>query len=809
MGRKNVVQKRAPLEEEDEQLTHHEQEQEQESHNQEPAKQTPECISSEDEEEQDEEELEVVEEQKVEKVKSSVQKPINPKKPQHPRSSDSDPGSDSETHLGSPTASGYIIKSVTPQPKKPTSGKRLVPEFERKAYESSRKKKKAKVFEEAAEKKKSGVGAINRLWSEEDEVAILERLMDFKSDMGGLYEVIKKSLSVDASKSQFLDKIRKLKIKYRNNVERGGEAVLSTPHEHKCFELSKKTWGGGKENKNGGDGNGNNVGKKARKTVKRDDAVALPEDNDGKESALGEENKNGVDGNGKSNGTKRARKKTVKLDDVALPREESGEGEVASGEGSKGGEMKDMKADKVGDFWATHPCLKQSLAMEKTFSDLAMKEPVKSFMMENMSMIGDVKAKELEKKWKDFYADEAGLYLKRVELMEEQTKLVLVFLHLKFGGYCCSPYSATILVSNPQQEKLTAKADLIFEDFIGIDLHENYTLKKVVDSNVIPKYGKDGNESNISIDFVLKGIREANQLIEQRRRMLGGGYDLDMSYIIDRLLAMSFPAERMRAVYRNPLWQVKSVLDMRHQGHYKVYNLCIEEAYDPSHFHGRVERFPMDDNHVPPLKMIKNFCESVYSWLSSDPKNIAVVHCMVGKGRTGMMVCAYLVYSGMSVKEALQVYAQKRTTNNEGVSHTSSTWDVMSQSQANVATLELQEDEVQVGWLSSANGLRMHLVRWRGESILDAIFDDDSLEDVLDVEMMDVEEGGLVGHDLQIELGQTIGGNDIEVNQVSASKNRRYNKKKNRREKASSGPKVTDINRFFFRDNLSCFMNEE
>ncbi|KAG5524469.1 hypothetical protein RHGRI_031211 [Rhododendron griersonianum] len=30
----------------------------------------------------------------------------------------------------------------------------------------------------------------------------------------------------------------------------------------------------------------------------------------------------------------------------------------------------------------------------------------------------------------------------------------------------------------------------------------------------------------------------------------------------------------------------------------------------------------------------------------------------------------------------------------------------------------------------------------RGESILDAIFDEDSLEDVLDVEMMDVEEGG-------------------------------------------------------------------
>lgn len=55
--------------------------------------------------------------------------------------------------------------------------------------------------------------------------------------------------------------------------------------------------------------------------------------------------------------------------------------------------------------------------------------------------------------------------------------------------------------------------------------------------------------------------------------MIVGGYDLDMTYITDRILAMSFPAERMRSVYRNPLWQVKSVLDMRHLGYYKV---CIK-----------------------------------------------------------------------------------------------------------------------------------------------------------------------------------------------------------------------------------------
>ncbi|WCJ25642.1 Phosphatidylinositol 3 4 5-trisphosphate 3-phosphatase and protein-tyrosine-phosphatase PTEN1 [Euphorbia peplus] len=170
------------------------------------------------------------------------------------------------------------------------------------------------------------------------------------------------------------------------------------------------------------------------------------------------------------------------------------------------------------------------------------------------------------------------------------------------------------------------------------------------------------------INYLTKSIFIRNLVSKHRRRMLVAGYDLDMSYITDRVLAMSFPAEHMRAMYRNPLWQVKSVLDMRHLGHYKVYNLCIEQSYDPVHFHGQVETYPFDDNHVPPLEMVKQFCESVNSWLSQDSKNIAVVHCMAGKGRTGLMVCAYLVYCGMTPDEALQLYANKRTTNNEGVS---------------------------------------------------------------------------------------------------------------------------------------------
>lgn len=185
----------------------------------------------------------------------------------------------------------------------------------------------------------------------------------------------------------------------------------------------------------------------------------------------------------------------------------------------------------------------------------------------------------------------------------------------------------------------------------------------------------DNNNVNMSVQYVQRRLVSClwknyirNLVSKKRRRMLIAGYDLDMTYITDRILAMSFPAERMRAMYRNPLWQVKSVLEMTHRGHYKVYNLCIEEDYDPLHFNGCVERYPFDDNHVPPLSMIKEFCQDVHSWLAADPKNIAVVHCMAGKGRTGLMVSSYLVYTGMPAEKALHLYAERRTTNNEGVS---------------------------------------------------------------------------------------------------------------------------------------------
>lgn len=50
--------------------------------------------------------------------------------------------------------------------------------------------------------------------------------------------------------------------------------------------------------------------------------------------------------------------------------------------------------------------------------------------------------------------------------------------------------------------------------------------------------------------------------------------------------------------------EVARFLDFKHKDHYKVYNLCSEKTYDDTYFHGRVERFIIDDHNVPSIKYV-------------------------------------------------------------------------------------------------------------------------------------------------------------------------------------------------------------
>jgi phosphatidylinositol-3,4,5-trisphosphate 3-phosphatase/dual-specificity protein phosphatase PTEN len=68
--------------------------------------------------------------------------------------------------------------------------------------------------------------------------------------------------------------------------------------------------------------------------------------------------------------------------------------------------------------------------------------------------------------------------------------------------------------------------------------------------------------------------------------------------------------------------------------------------------------------------MMGEFCKDAHDWLQRDPKNIAVVHCKAGKGRTGTMIAALLLHCGyaLSATQSLSIYAAERTEDGEVLS---------------------------------------------------------------------------------------------------------------------------------------------
>ncbi|PIN14942.1 hypothetical protein CDL12_12417 [Handroanthus impetiginosus] len=98
-----------------------------------------------------------------------------------------------------------------------------------------------------------------RLWTDEDEIELLQGFLDYTTqrcgphsssqhhhDTTAFYDQIKSKFQLEFNKNQLVEKLRRLKKKYRNVINKfssGKEYTFKSNHEQATFEISSKIWG--------------------------------------------------------------------------------------------------------------------------------------------------------------------------------------------------------------------------------------------------------------------------------------------------------------------------------------------------------------------------------------------------------------------------------------------------------------------------------------------------------------------------------------------------------------------------------------
>ncbi|KAK3188168.1 hypothetical protein Dsin_027729 [Dipteronia sinensis] len=373
-----------------------------------PKEDPPAASSEEEEEETEREESSSEEEEDDEETPEATQlsspppKQGTPKKPKaaattpqsKSSSSDDESGSESESESDpdqTPKPIATKPMEETPKATKPRSkpASKRPSETDGAEKDSKRAKKKSTEAEgdeeEALESKKPGEDTkkllFQRLWSEDDEIAVLKGMIEFSTkkgvdpnqDMNAFHDFIKKSLHIDVSRTQLVDKIRRLRKKYENNLSRGikkGEVrTFSKPHEQKAYDLSKKVWGG-----EGG-------------------VLETPSKS-----------------NGKARKTQTQRGSSKQL----------AASKVESVNGPKDVEKMEVDNDK-------ELSLKTPVDVEKFLFDNSLGVAgFEDYVVKNgLTVIRGSKKTELEQRWKKLHIAQLELYVERIDLVKEQALLVL------------------------------------------------------------------------------------------------------------------------------------------------------------------------------------------------------------------------------------------------------------------------------------------------------------------------------------------------------------------------------------------------
>ncbi|CAI4711943.1 CPA_1a_G0045970.mRNA.1.CDS.1 [Saccharomyces cerevisiae] len=189
------------------------------------------------------------------------------------------------------------------------------------------------------------------------------------------------------------------------------------------------------------------------------------------------------------------------------------------------------------------------------------------------------------------------------------------------------------------------------------------------------------------------------------------GLRLDISYILVNLIVCSYPVNTYpKLLYRNSLDDLILFLTVYHgKGNFRIFNfrgekedsdykdndlIGIAAKYESKDFEiqelrstlindGKIPISPIDletrtlveeetnnvicerigwlDHFPPPFELLEEIVDGIENYLSVSKNRVAVLHCRMGKGRSGMITVAYLMkYLQCPLGEARLIFMQAR-----------------------------------------------------------------------------------------------------------------------------------------------------
>lgn len=186
------------------------------------------------------------------------------------------------------------------------------------------------------------------------------------------------------------------------------------------------------------------------------------------------------------------------------------------------------------------------------------------------------------------------------------------------------------------------------------------------------------------------------------------GLALDISYITPKIIVCSYPVTKYpKLMYRNSLEDLITFLDVHHgRGNWKIYNFKVEQgsadyedddilrlaindcsaevpqktvldttvpiglAAELLYKHGFDRQLSLSqlicrigwmDHCPPPFLLLQEIIDDIHQYLSQSESCVAVLHCKMGKGRSGTICIAYMMkYLECPLSESRDIFMNSR-----------------------------------------------------------------------------------------------------------------------------------------------------